>query len=228
MQKAVALVGAVMVVSACESAASASLDTDEQKASYAIGRDMGNYLKPSQGRLDMDAFVRGVEDALAGSEAALPDEELQGALQRFSQAIEQDQQREREEQAGKNTEAGEAYLAENAAREGVQTTASGLQYEVLAEGAGPRPTAEDRVTIHYKGTLIDGTEFDSSYGRGQPATFGVSGVIPGFSEGLQLMPVGSKYRFVIPGDLAYGPQGTGDKIGPDATLVFEVELLEIQ
>lgn len=131
-----------------------------------------------------------------------------------------------EEEGAANREAGEAYLAENGAREGVTTTESGLQYEVLEEGDGPSPGPDDQVRIHYRGTLPDGTEFDSSY-DGEPVVFGVGGVIPGFSEGLQLMEVGSSYRFVIPSDIAYGPQGSGGVIGPDATLIFEVELFEI-
>ena len=229
-QLGLALVGASLAV-ACgtssSSSASPSLESDAQKASYAIGRDIGGSLRPAADQIDLDAFRQGVEDALAEREPALPEGELQEALQRFSTQIQQAQVDERLALATKNREAGEAYLAANAAKEGVTTTPSGLQYEVLTEGTGPKATAESEVTVHYRGTLVDGTEFDSSIG-GEPATFPVSGVIPGFSEGLMLMPRGSKSRLVIPGALGYGPQGTGGAVGPDATLIFEVELLEVR
>jgi FKBP-type peptidyl-prolyl cis-trans isomerase FkpA len=140
--------------------------------------------------------------------------------------IQEEQQAEVAAAAEKNQTEGAEFLATNAAKSGVTTTESGLQYEVMREGDGPKPMATDQVTIHYKGTLIDGTEFDSSYERGEPVTFSVTGVIPGFSEALQLMPVGSQYRFVIPGELGYGPQGSG-QIPPNATLIFEVEMIEI-
>jgi FKBP-type peptidyl-prolyl cis-trans isomerase len=143
--------------------------------------------------------------------------------------IRAEQTAEMEAMTESNRVEGEAYLASNAEKDGVTTTASGLQYEVLREGeaGGAQPTPADQVSIHYRGTLIDGTEFDSSYSRGQPAQFGVMGVIPGFSEGLQLMTVGSHYRFVIPSDMAYGSRGTGSDIGPNATLIFEIELLDV-
>jgi len=141
--------------------------------------------------------------------------------------IQEEQRAEGEAASERNLVEGEAYLAANATKEGVTTTDSGLQYEVLREGDGARPAGADRVSIHYRGTLIDGTEFDSSYERGEPAVFGVGGVIGGFSEGLQLMTVGSHYRLVIPSDIGYGTQGAGASIGPNATLVFEIELLEI-
>jgi FKBP-type peptidyl-prolyl cis-trans isomerase len=203
-----------------------SLETDAQVASYAIGRDIGVNLKPASGSLDLAAFRRGMEDVLADRDSPLADSVLQGALQRFATQVQEQMQSERVALGEKNRTDGEAYLRENGAKQGVTTTATGLQWEVLTQGSGPKPTLSDQVRIHYKGTLVDGTEFDSSY-DGDPITFGVSGVIPGFTEALQLMPVGSKYRFVIPGALAYGPQGSGEQIGPDATLIFEVELLEI-
>jgi FKBP-type peptidyl-prolyl cis-trans isomerase len=227
-----AFVGAAVVALAgCDSASSSSgarLETDEQKASYGIGRDIGRNLKPASSQLDMDALIRGMEDEFADRDAALPEEEIRAATQRFSEAVRERQQAEREAAAEENLAAGEAYLAENGEKEGVVTTESGLQYEVLAEGDGEVPGPQDRVTIHYEGTLIDGTVFDSSRERGQPATFQVGGVIPGFSEGLQLMPVGSTYRLVIPGDLAYGAQGAGEQIGPNATLIFEVEMIGVE
>ena len=207
----------------------ASLDTEEQKASYGIGRNIGQQLAPAEGRLDMAAFSQGVRDAMAGREAALSDEEIQTALQAFSASVQQAETERREQEATANREEGEAYLASNAEREGVVTTESGLQYEVLTEGTGPRPSPEDQVRIHYEGKLIDGTVFDSSLERGEPAVFPVQGVIDGFTEALLLMPVGSKYRVVIPSDLAYGPQPRpGGPIGPDETLIFEIELLGIE
>ena len=231
LRDTVVLLGAVTLLAACQppdGGRSAPLDTEDAKASYAIGRDMGTNLAPAQGRLDMDAFMRGLREAMAEEDAALPQEELRAALQAFSQGIQEEQAAEREAVAQANEEEGAAYLAENEQRAEVSVTESGLQYEVVEEGDGPRPQPGDQVTIHYRGTLIDGTEFDSSYERGEPATFGVGQVIPGFSEALQLMEVGSTYRVVIPGELGYGPQGAGADIGPNATLIFEIELLEIQ
>jgi FKBP-type peptidyl-prolyl cis-trans isomerase len=223
-----AILSATLLLSACGSGTgSASLETDNQKASYGIGMDVGSNLLAAKSRLDMAAFQKGLEDALAEREGAVPQEEIQTALQAFSQAVMEEQQQQQEEAGAKNLEEGQAYLAENGAKEGVTTTESGLQYEVLREGEGPSPTAGDRVSIHYRGSLIDGKEFDSSYERGEPAVFGVGGVIPGFSEALQLMGVGAHHRIVIPSELAYGPNGSGPDIGPNATLIFEIELLEI-
>ena len=204
----------------------AALETDAQMASYAVGLDIGRSLAPAAGHLDVDAFSRGVADVMAEREPALPDSVLQSALQRFSETIQTAMAEEAAAEGQENLEEGQKYLAENGAKTGVTTTASGVQYEVLQEGAGPKPTATDQVTIHYRGTLIDGTEFDSSISRGQPAQFAVNGVIPGFTEALQLMPVGSKYRVVIPSSLAYGESGS-QSIGPNETLIFEIELISI-
>ena len=230
IRDAAALLGVATFLVACQppdGGRSASLDTENAKASYAIGRDMGSNLVPAAERFDVDAFMRGLREAMAEEEAALPQEELRASLQAFSQAIQEEQMAQREADAEANRTEGEAFLAENLDRSEVSATESGLQYEVMEEGDGPLPQPGERVTIHYRGTLLDGTEFDSSYGRGEPATFGVGQVIPGFSEGLQLMPVGSTYKLYIPGDLAYGAQGAGEDIGPNATLIFEIELLEI-
>lgn len=221
-----AALAALLVLSAC-SQPQASLDTDDQKASYAYGLDVGNNFSPAADLLDVAAFVQGFRDALNEAEPALDQAEIAQVMQSFSERVRESQMAQREVQAETNQAEGAAYLEENSAREGVSTTDSGLQYEVLEAADGSMPGPDDQVRIHYRGTLIDGTEFDSSYSRGEPAVFGVGGVIPGFSEGLQLMPVGSKYRFVIPSDLGYGAQGTGGDIGPDATLIFEVEMLEI-
>jgi FKBP-type peptidyl-prolyl cis-trans isomerase len=204
----------------------ASLDSDDQKASYGIGLNVGTQLSDSRDRLDRAAFMRGVEDAMQGNQPAVPRTEIQPALEAFAQEIQAAAAAAREQAATENREAGEAFLAENADRDEVTVTESGLQYEVLEEGDGPNPSASDEVEVHYTGTLIDGTEFDSSRG-GDPAVFGVGAVIPGFAEALQLMPVGSRYRIWIPSDLGYGAQGSGPVIGPNSVLVFDIELLGI-
>ncbi len=221
-----ALLCAVATVTACQSSSKASLKTDNEKAGYALGVSIGTQLKPSSERVDLAAFRRGLEDAMAGRDPAIPVDSLQKILQDFSKKAQDDRIKARVDEGNKNLKAGKAFMEENAKKPGVKTTASGLQYEVLQEGDGPRPDSTDRVTVNYTGTLVDGTVFDSSEKHGGPATFNVGGVIKGFSEGLQLMPVGSKYRFVIPQNLAYGPGGSGT-IGPDATLIFEVDLLKI-
>jgi len=229
MRRPLLLSSALLVLlSACSGGAGgpAALDTDDQKASYALGLDLGSQFAPTEGLLDVAAFTRGFREGLTDVDPSLDPAELQPLVQEFSQRVREQQMESQEAEAETNRQEGEAYLAENAARAEVTVTDSGLQYEVLEQGDGPTPSADDEVTIHYRGTLVDGTEFDSSYG-GDPATFSVGGVIPGFSEGLQLMPVGSTYRLVIPSDMAYGPRGSGGAIGPDETLIFEVEMLEI-
>lgn len=209
-------------------AAPASLDTDAQKFGYAIGVDLGKSLQPVKDDVDIAALKAGLDDAFAGTTPKLDDAAREEIKNSVARKMQERQQAERAEQAAKAQQEGEAFLAENAKREGVKTTESGLQYEVLTEGKGEKPTAEDRVTVHYKGTLINGEEFDSSYARGQPVTFPLSNVIPGWTEGVQLMTPGSKYKFVIPSKLAYGERGAGVKIGPNETLVFEVELISIE
>ena len=202
------------------------LETEEQKASYGIGLEMGTRLVPAGDRLDIAAFRKGIDDAMSGADPAIPQDELQAAVEAFSQSVIEATNTLVEELARVNTEAGQAYLAENATREGVMSTPSGLQYEVLREGSGPRPSEGDTVRLHFKGTLVDGTEFDSSY-DGEPAEYAVQGVIPGFAEALKMMSVGSHYRITVPTDLAYGTQGMGRFVGPNAVLIFEIELLEI-
>ena len=219
----------VMTLTACQAGGTATLETDDQIASYGFGLDIGRSLEPTVSHLDQDALLQGIVDLLDGSEPAIPLDQLAEVTERVGTLIREEQNAEFESMTESNRVEGEAYLASNAEKDGVMATASGLQYEVLREGepGGAQPLPTNQVTIHYRGTLIDGTEFDSSYSRGQPATFGVTGVIPGFSEGLQLMTVGSQYRFVIPAQLAYGPQGAGSDIGPNATLIFEIELIGI-
>lgn len=205
---------------------SASIDTQDQKASYGIGLNIGGQIADAEARIDRMALMRGIEDALQGNEPDIPPAELQEVLQAFSQQIQEAAAAERETAASDNLAAGQAYLAENGARPEVTTTESGLQYEVLREGEGVSPTVEQRARLHYRGTLIDGTEFDSSHG-GDPAEFAVGGLIAGFTEALTLMKPGSHFRVVIPSDIAYGPRGSGRAIGPNATLIFEIELIEV-
>ena len=204
-----------------------SLAGDEELASYGFGQEIGNSLLPMKDYVEIDKLFRGIEDALDGIESPVPMAELAQAGQRFVQKVEEEQRTEMEAVGVENTQEGEAFLETNALVEGVTVTDSGLQYLILEEATGPTPESTNQVRVHYRGTLIDGTEFDSSYSRNEPATFGVQGVIPGFGEGLQLMSVGSKYRFFIPSELAYGANGAGGMIGPNATLIFELELLEI-
>ena len=225
------LAGAAIVsLAACqqqaEPGANASLETADEKASYGIGRNIGQGLVPLAERVDIDAFARGLRDALNQREPAVSQAVLDSTLQDFQMALQEAQQQKMTEEAEANQAAADSFLATNAEREGVQTTDSGLQYEVIEEGDGPKPAPDDQVTIDYRGTLPDGTQFDSSYDRGEPATFNVQGVIPGFAEGLQLMSVGSKYKLYIPPDLGYGPRGQGP-IPPNSTLIFEIEMLAI-
>lgn len=195
--------------------------------SYTLGMNVGSLWKGRGVDLDFEALAAGARDAAAGNpkftEAEARDIGRQFELENRSRL-----EARLREQGEKNRTEGERFLAENKGKEGVQTTASGLQYKILSEGAGPKPGPEDKVTVHYVGTLIDGTEFDSSIRRGQPATFPLNGVIRGWTEGLQLMPVGSKFRFFIPSDLAYGPRAAGPKISPNSTLIFDVELLNVE
>lgn len=231
-RKALALLGVSMMVAACSNTggsadfSSASLDSNDQKASYGVGLNVGAQLRDARERLDRAAFMRGLEDAFTAADPAIPQEELQAALQEFGQQIQASAAQERARVGTENAEAGADFQAENAERDGVVTTASGLQYEVLRAGDGAMPTREDVVRLHYRGTLVDGTEFDSSY-DGDPAEFPVGGLIAGFTEALLLMQEGSHFRVVIPSEIGYGPTGSGPQIGPNSTLVFEIELLEV-
>lgn len=203
-------------------------DTLAERAGYAFGHNMGTNMQQQDLALDVDAMIQGLRDGLAGRDPALTAEELQAAVQEFQQQMVAKQQEMAEKALGENKAAGDAFRESNAAREGVQTTESGIQYEVLTEGSGPIPKASDTVRVHYRGTLVDGEQFDSSHDRGQPATFPVTGVVKGWQEILQLMPVGSKWKVVIPPELAYGDRGSPPVIGPSSTLVFEIELLGIE
>ena len=203
-----------------------SFETQEEKLSYIFGQNIGSQFKAETIDIDIEIFAQGVEDALTGAEPKLAEEEVMAVLESFQAEKMAEQQEVFDELSATNKAEGEAFLAENAGKEGVVTTESGLQYKVVSEGEGPSPTEESTVEVHYKGTLIDGTVFDSSYERGTPATFGVNQVIPGWTEALPMMKEGGKWELYIPPSLAYGPGGAGNMIGPEQTLIFEVELLD--
>jgi FKBP-type peptidyl-prolyl cis-trans isomerase len=201
-------------------AANPDLESPKGKLSYALGLDTGALLKGQGTEIDADVFCAGLKDGLGAGKPRIAAEEAR-------LLVDQERQRAAREAASRNLKAGQLFLEENRKKEGVKVTASGLQYEVLREGDGPQPLPTNQVSVHYRGTLLSGKEFDSSYSRGQPTTFPLNRVIPGWTEGLQLMKVGSKFRFFIPPNLAYGERGAGNVIGPNETLVFEVELLGI-
>lgn len=208
-------------------ASAAELETQEQQLGYIIGMDIGNSLKQQGTEIDLQALFDAIETIYNDGEPAMTAEEAAAIREAYIAERRSTVEAERAELAVKNAAEGDAFLLENRSKEGVVETDSGLQYEVITQGDGPTPNASDRVRVHYRGTLLNGEEFDSSYSRGEPASFVLDQVIPGWTEGLQLMPVGSKYKFYIPGELAYGPNG-GRSIEPNATLVFEVELLGIE
>lgn len=209
-----------------------TLETQKDKISYAIGMNIGKNLNDSLKKdavdFDPDVIIRGMKDALAGNKPLLTDQEAQTILTALQNDVRKRQQEQFQQASEKNKKEGETFLAANKDKPGVVALPSGLQYKILQPGDGPKPTATDTVVCNYRGTLIDGTEFDSSYKRGQPATFPVGQVIKGWTEALQLMPVGSKWELYVPSSLAYGERGTSGPIGPNQTLIFQVELLSIQ
>jgi FKBP-type peptidyl-prolyl cis-trans isomerase FklB len=205
-----------------------TLNTPKDKTSYAIGMNVGKSLHRDSIDIDPAILLQGLKDSLAGGKTLLTDQEAQATLTALQNDLRKKQAELRQQASETNKKEGEAFLATNKAKDGVVTLPSGLQYKILTEGTGPKPSATDSVVCNYRGTLLDGKEFDSSYKRGQPATFPVNGVIKGWTEALQLMPVGSKWQLFLPAELAYGDRGAGPDIGPNATLVFEVELLSIQ
>lgn len=205
----------------------AKLETDEEKFSYIIGADVGTNLRQEKLKINFESFLKGLRDAVEGKELALSKQEMEAIFNAFREKMMAEVQAERAEQAEKNLSEGKTFLAENAKKPGVKTLPSGLQYLVVESGSGEQPTASDTVRTHYRGTFIDGTEFDSSYKRNEPAEFPVTGVIKGWTEALQLMHVGDKWKLFIPSDLAYGPLGRGAQMPPNATLIFDIELLEV-
>jgi len=221
---AVALAGAL---STSAFAADTTLETEQDKLSYSLGMIIGERVLKNYSDLDYDLLIEAMKAQNDGKETKLTVDEAQEVLRVQQQKEAEAQAALAKERAAAAKVEGEKYLAENAKREGVTVTSSGLQYEVLTAAEGAKPLVDDTVSVHYEGTLINGQVFDSSIARGEPAQFPLKGVIPGWTEGLQLMNLGSKFRFVIPSDLAYGERGAGQNIGPGETLVFEVELLEI-
>ncbi|GDX64648.1 MAG: FKBP-type peptidyl-prolyl cis-trans isomerase [Ignavibacteria bacterium] len=203
------------------------LKTQKDKASYSIGVSIGKNLKDQKVDITTDILVKGLLDAYTGAKTQLTEKEMGDVLTQFQQEIMAKAQEEAAKKGGENKTKGEKFLADNKNKPGVKSTPSGLQYSVITEGTGPKPTASSTVKVHYTGKLIDGTTFDSSVDRGEPVEFPLNGVIKGWTEGVQLMSKGSKYKFYIPAELAYGERGAGNAIGPNETLVFEVELLDI-
>jgi FKBP-type peptidyl-prolyl cis-trans isomerase FkpA len=205
----------------------AELDTEEKKLGYIIGMDIGKSLREQGTAVDLDSLISAIRTTYKGEEPAMTVEEAGQVRKEYIEKRQAEQQAEAQAAGATNLEAGKKFLAENASKEGVQSTASGLQYQVQTMGTGPKPVATDTVKVHYRGTLLDGTEFDSSYARNEPISFGLNRVIAGWTEGVQLMPVGSKFTFWIGPELAYG-EGGGGPIPPNSTLKFEVELLAIE
>jgi len=219
---------AVLTMGLFASSVSAVELTQDEKLSYSFGQNIGSTLKKQGIDVNLDKLMLGIKEALAGEFTTLTEEQVQTALMDFRKAQFAKKAEEKRKLAEKNRTDGAAFLAENAKKADVKVTDSGLQYEILTEGKGDSPKATDTVTVHYRGTLLDGTEFDSSYSRNQPTSFALNRVIKGWTEGLQLMKPGDKAKFAIPSDLAYGKTGIpGGKIGPESTLVFEVELISV-
>jgi FKBP-type peptidyl-prolyl cis-trans isomerase FklB len=229
MKRAIAgILGLTLTAAVCWATDQAELKEEDDKVSYRIGYQMGSDFKRQGISIKPEVFVKGIQDALDGTQPQLSSQEMRQLLMDLRKRVTAAQQKQRSAQGGKNVAEGKAFLGANGKKDGVTTLDSGLQYQVIQEGSGTPPKATDEVTVHYRGTLLDGTEFDSSYSRGQPATFQLNRVIKGWTEGLQLMKPGAKYKFFIPSDLAYGARGAGATIGPNSTLIFEVELISVK
>ncbi len=222
--KLIALFGFLFLVNQANAQDTLVLKSQKDKVSYIIGMDIGNNLKKQSIDIDPNILAKGLKDALTSGKPLLTEKEIQETMA----ALQKEMMAKKEEVGKQNKKDGEIFLAENKKKEGVKTLPSGLQYKVIKAGSGKKPKSTDTVTVHYRGTLINGTEFDSSYKRGQTVSFQVSGVIPGWTEALQLMEEGAKWQLFIPSNLAYGERGAGGMIGPNATLVFDVELVSIQ
>ncbi|MCX7872400.1 MAG: FKBP-type peptidyl-prolyl cis-trans isomerase [Verrucomicrobiae bacterium] len=224
--KTIVCVGLAVLAGSLWAQEKLNLQDKKQRISYSIGADIGNNFKRNDIEIDVKALAAGMADALAGK-TALTDAEMRETINAFRTEMMEKFQKKQDEQAKKNLKEGEDFLATNAKKEGVKVTQSGLQYQVIKSGKGKTPKATDTVKTHYHGTLIDGTVFDSSVERNEPAVFPVSGVIPGWTEALQMMKEGDKWKLFIPAKLAYGERGAGQKIPPNSVLVFEIELLEV-
>lgn len=225
----IALLGVVLLAGQVNAQEKSVLKDQKDKVSYAIGMDIGHSFKRQSINIDPDLLAKGIKDAYSGGKVLMTEQEIKETMAAFQKDMMAKQAALMKELGEKNKKEGEAFLAENKKKEGVVTLPDGLEYKVIKAGHGKKPKATDTVTVHYKGTLIDGTEFDSSYSRGNPATFPLNGVIPGWTEALQLMNEGAKWQLFIPHQLAYAERGAaGGRIGPNATLIFEVELVSIQ
>lgn len=227
MQSIRIIAGSLLAITLSFGAMADELETPEERLSYTVGMDIGQSLAEQDMDIDIELLIEALRASFLGEETRLTEEEALAERDAFMQRRQQEMEQIQQQKAVRNLEAGQAFLAQNRGAEGVTETESGLQYRVLEEGSGSSPEATDQVTVHYRGTLIDGTEFDSSYARGEPATFALNQVIPGWTEGVQLMQEGAKYEFFIPAELAYGEQGRPGPIGPNSTLIFEVELIEV-
>ena len=228
MKKWMTLVAIVILTTPANAGETEVLKNQKEKVSYGIGTDVGRNFKRLGIDLDVDVFVKGLKDALSGEKPLMSEDELRATKEAYQADLMQKQAQATKRAEEENKKKGDAFFAENKTKQDVVTLASGLQYKILKAGDGKTPAENNTVVCHYRGTLIDGAEFDSSYNRGQPATFPVKGVIKGWNEALRLMSVGSKWQLFIPPDLAYGAHGAGRDIGPNATLIFEVELLAIK
>jgi FKBP-type peptidyl-prolyl cis-trans isomerase FklB len=222
-----AAIGMALISGLATAGDKTELKSENDKVNYSVGYQLGSDFKRQEVNINKEALLQGIDDAIAGGEPLLSEQDRRAALQGMAQRARQARMEQLNRQSVDNLRAGEAYLAENAKKDGVKTLPSGLQYRILAPGNGASPKATDKVTVHYRGTLLDGTEFDSSYSRGKPATFGVNQVIPGWTEALQLMKEGGKWQLYIPPALAYGERGAGGKIPPNSALIFEVELISV-
>ena len=221
-----AALSTVLIAGCANAGGDTMLKNEKDKVSYSIGLNIGSNFKSQSVDINPDILIKGIKDAISGSKPLMTEKEIQETMTVFQKEITAKQAERTKSLAETNKKEGEAFLAANKGKDGVKTTSSGLQYKIIKDGNGQTPKATDTVTVNYRGTLVDGTEFDSSYKRGEPATFPLNGVIPGWTEALQMMKVGSKWQLFLPSAIAYGERGAG-RIGPNATLIFEVELISI-
>ncbi len=226
--KCMAIAGVLLLTAQVNAQETQMLKSQKEKVSYSLGADMAKNFKKLGVEIDMEILMKGMRDVFAGEKPLMSDDEIRATMTALQTELRQKQVETAKAAAEENKKAGDAFLEENKKKDGVVVLPSGLQYKILKAGDGKKPTDADTVECHYRGTLIDGTEFDSSYKRGQPASFKVTGVIAGWTEALKVMPVGSKWQLFVPPQLGYGERGAGREIGPNATLIFEVELLGIK